>query len=94
MSSPSIRKLIPEDLKYILAQGTIRYPKKLISSNDPKRVKHHSIISPRDRFCQLDLGFELESNKKDVKIWRIRYCISSKVAPKNLLKLFNEVEPD
>lgn len=97
MSSPIIQKLRPDDLKYLSAQGTIRYPKKAIATTDPKRIKHHSIISPRDRFCQLDMGFQCDKDVKDLtsnKIWRIRYCVSSRVTPRNLLTLFNEVEPD
>lgn len=95
VSPQTIQPLFPENIRHLTAFGTIRYPRRSVPTKDLKKIKHQSLLRLRDRFCQLYLGFECDEHVIGVtncKIWTIRYSVSSQVAPRNLLKSFNEVE--
>lgn len=95
LSPQTLQPLLPANIRYLTACGTIRYSKRVLPTMDPKRIKQRSLVRLRDRFCQLYIGFECDEHVIGVtncKIWTIKYSVSSRVTPRNLLKSFNEVD--
>ncbi|KAK6626208.1 hypothetical protein RUM43_006514 [Polyplax serrata] len=95
ISPQSLEPLLPDDIKYLTAYGTVRYTNRTVATMDPKRMKRGSLIRLRDRFCQLHIGYECDEHAIGVtncKIWTIRYSVSSRVTPRNLLNSFKDVE--